>query len=169
MNSNALFSAAKAGIPSILGILCIAAVIYWIGAKKPLLNKLGSCLLPFPRKKSIPFIAALACIPLLFALLFFRDFGGLLNIVLGLSGGLCVHMAMQDIIYRSISGVYEKGICADGKLLWYSDIEAIIPLPDTNTEGSSLLQLTVKNGIVSMRLESPEEREKTIQIMKSFI
>lgn len=160
MNITTIFPAAGAGIPGIL------IAVYLLAGKKALLKKLGRRLLPLSRKQSYLFIAVLACVPVLFVLLCFREFGWVLNIVLTLCGLLCIYMSVQDIIYRSISGVYENGICADGKLLRNSDIEAIIPLPDTDSEGSSILQFTVKSGIISMRLDSPEERERVVSIME---
>ncbi len=163
MNSNAILPAAGAGV---LGILM---AVYLLAGKKPLLKKLGPCLLPLSRKPSYLFIAVVACVPVLFALLCFRDLGWVMSIVLILCGLLCVYMGVQDIIYRSISGVYEKGICADGKLLWNSGIEEVIPLPDTDSEGSCILQFTVKSGIVSMRLDSPAEREKAASILKKTL
>ncbi len=113
-----------------------------------------------------------------------RDFGLLVNVVLAGSGILAVEMSMRDIVLRSISGVYENGISADGKLLFRNQIESLPTLEyeqgqaDDDGDGSGkknmdsekqCLKVVTDSGVILLLFASVREREAAAGIMKTWI
>lgn len=167
-----------------LKIASLAAIVL-LAATMPLRSKklnarLGKCLLPLAKKRSIFFIVILVLAPLIIAFQWFRVFAFYIQVILCLSAVLAVELAVRDKVLGSRCGVYENAIIADGRLLMKSDIRAFPTLEYEdeseafNGENGDLYRkalqiVTEKNGVIFVGFSSEEERNSAVEIMKDWV
>lgn len=153
---------------------------------KNLSKKMGNCLLPLSRKKSMLFIAVLCFAPLLIVFQWFRPFAPYIHIILSVTAVLAVEIVIRERVFDSRSGVYENAIIVDGRLLERSDIVAFPTLAYENSEDTvenpeeypsledpvyrkALKIVTKKSGVIFVGFETEEERNKTVEIVKNWV
>ena len=153
---------------------------------KKLSKKLGTCLLPLSRKKSMLFIAVLCFAPLMIIFQWFREFQPYIHILLSLTAILAVEIVIKERVYDARSGVYENALIVDGRLLEKSDIVAFPTLEYENNPDAeenpdeypsladpaykkALKIVTNKSGVIFVGFETEEERNKTVEIVKNWV
>lgn len=154
---------------------------------KKLTKKMGTCLLPLSRKKSMLFIAVLCFAPLMIVFQWFRDFQPYIHIILSLTAVLAIEIVIREQVYDARSGVYENALIVDGRLLLKDDIMALPTLEyenypesfDESEEASPSLTdpaykkalkiVTNKSGVIFVGFESEEERNQAVEIIKNWV
>lgn len=154
---------------------------------KKLSKKMGTCLLPLSRKKSMLFVAVLCFAPLMIIFQWFREFAPYIHVILSLTAVLAVEIAIRERVYDARSGVYENALIADGRLLLKDDIIALPTLeyendPDSYEETEDgipsyndpnykkvLKIVTDKSGVIFVGFETEEERNQVVEIIKNWV
>ena len=148
--------------------------------KKNIDKKLGTCLLPLSKKKTVLFLAVLILAPLIIVFQWFRTFAFYAQLILCLSAVLAVELAIRDKVLGSKCGVYENAIIVDGRLLMKEDIRAL-PTLDYEKDSESfngengdfyrkaLKIVTEKSGVIFVGFASEDERNDAVEIIKKWV
>ena len=173
---------------SIVALVAMVLILATLPLRiKKLTKKMGTCLLPLSRKKSMLFVAVLCFAPLMIIFQWFREFQPYIHIILSATAVLAIEIVIREQVYDARSGVYENALIVDGRLLLKEDIIALPTLeyendPETFDESEdgtpslsdpaykkALKIVTDKNGVIFVGFESEEERNKTVEIIKNWV
>lgn len=173
---------------SIVALVAMVLILATLPLRiKKLTKKMGTCLLPLSRKKSMLFVAVLCFAPLMIIFQWFREFQPYIHIILSATAVLAIEIVIREQVYDARSGVYENALIVDGRLLLREDIIALPTLEyendpevfDESEDGSPSLSdpaykkalkiVTDKNGVIFVGFESEEERNKTVEIIKNWV
>ena len=173
---------------SIVALVAMVLILATLPLRiKKLTKKMGTCLLPLSRKKSMLFVAVLCFAPLMIIFQWFREFQPYIHIILSATAVLAIEIVIREQVYDARSGVYENALIVDGRLLLKEDIIALPTLEyendleafDESEDGTPSLSdpaykkalkiVTDKSGVIFVGFESEEERNKTVEIIKNWV
>ena len=173
---------------SIVALVAMVLILATLPLRiKKLTKKMGTCLLPLSRKKSMLFVAVLCFAPLMIIFQWFREFQPYIHIILSATAVLAIEIVIREQVYDARSGVYENALIVDGRLLLKEDIIALPTLEyendpeafDESEDGTpsisdpaykkALKIVTDKSGVIFVGFESEEERNKTVEIIKNWV
>ena len=118
-----------------ISLLLISFICFTIKPRmKTLSASLGECLLPLSRRKNWLFIAVLVFAYGMVIIQFFRDFQFYIMIIMDAVAVLGAEICIKDFITLQISGVYEKALVVDGRIIYKDDILAFPTLEYENSE-----------------------------------
>ena len=101
---------------------------------KKLADSFGECLLPLARKKNFLSIFVIIAAVGMVTLQFFREFQFYIMIIMDAVAVLGTEICIKDFITLQISGVYEKALVVDGRIIYKDDILAFPTLEYENSE-----------------------------------
>ncbi len=161
-------------IPSVALLLLTLVVIFIPLRDKKRLSQLGPLLLEIKRKKTIPIMPIGICIlvAIFIVYLFFQDFTLFISTILAATGVMGAAIALSDTFFRLHSGVYEKGLVLDGRLV---KKEHFIAFPQLHYEHSdktdiveNVLKAVLESGETYLVFDSLEEKESVIAIIRNW-
>lgn len=127
-----------------------------------ILSKLGKVRVGVSKKNTRMQVFCVVIAGIVLVLLFFKDFGFFVNLIICLTAILAAAMSSEDASLSSFAGLYEKGIVGDGHFLLIPEMFSILE-PDCSVsqeDASRILRIqTVKKGIVTFVFILPEEKE----------
>jgi len=85
-------------------------------------RKMGAPLWLLNRRPRLQFLGVLVCSPLLIAVNLLRDFGPVTVFVISLTGLLAFAIALTDLLYSGMMGVYENGIVWNSVSVCFSSV-----------------------------------------------
>jgi hypothetical protein len=88
-------------------------------------RKMGPCEQPCPRKISLQFFGVMLCTPVLIALNYVRDLDVLTRIAVCGVGVLGFYIALHDLVFSRINGIYRNGLVWHGTSVFFSDIDTV--------------------------------------------
>ncbi|ULQ60930.1 hypothetical protein K7I13_06645 [Brucepastera parasyntrophica] len=113
---------------------CLLPVIFIVCfvRSRSLRKKMGARELVMPQKYRLQFLGVLCSAPILIGLTYIRKFDALSVTAICGVGVLGFFIAIQDILYSGISGVYENGLIWNSSYLFFNDIDEV-SLPEEAT------------------------------------
>lgn len=161
-------------IPILAYVACAVLVAVRFARHKKNIRELGNCLLELPRQKTRLVIAICIAAACVIGFLFVRTFALWITIVFALCAVMAVELALNDMLLRTCSGVYENGLITDGKLIFRRDVvsfpqlfyenddEQLVLIPET------VLQVVTIRGLTVLVFETAADRNAAMDLVKSW-
>lgn len=119
-------------IPLVGFALLPISALYVVLLSRSLRSRLGARVECFLRPVRFQFFGVMACAPTLIALNFIRDFDPAVRIAITGVGVLGFYIALHDMLFARLGGLYEKGLIWRGTCVFLEDID-LLERPDPYT------------------------------------
>lgn len=111
---------------SLFYIIQLIAIFPW---RKTARSRMGKLVLKTASPKNVKGILVLIFCPVLVVLCLLTKATYFITIVMTLVAALGTHIVTKEIVFLSLNGIYENGICGQGRFIQFAEIDSF---PDTS-------------------------------------
>ena len=158
-------------ISFVISVVIAAVILCFIPFhRKKILQKVGECVFSTKGRKIFPSAIVIVLSFALMVVLFFRNMGVFVNIVIYAVAILAITMSSSEISLSKYNGIYKNGIIGNGHFLLFSEIYAIPVLGFSKEEQENLLSnsikiITTKKGNVSFMFADYQEQKEALKFI----